>query len=301
MITTSASARPSRWTDQRAGGEEGVRGGSSRTGSEGVKLPGEPSPTISALRALRTPATPSWLILTPFARTASAIALSGLPCGPQAPPFRGSPPARPRAGRARRSRRAGSRTEPCRRDSGRAPSGRPSPGRRARGSGRARPRRRRRRSSGTASIRPLPEMSPPRSSRCRRDAALAQVLDHRERVEGRAEQAVELRRDDDVALRRAWRTARRPSAARRRARSRETPSSTTTLVERQPVHVGVALDLPVLDVEAFALVRLPQRRNPAISVSRHVALCQFVSVRMHHAWRRRRLSICYSTLTRGAS
>ena len=48
---------------------------------------------------------------------------------------------------------------------------------------------------------PLPEMSPPRSSRCRRDAALAQVLDHRERVERRAEQAVELRRDHDVALR----------------------------------------------------------------------------------------------------
>jgi hypothetical protein len=33
------------------------------------------------LAALRTPATPSWLILTPlFTRTASAIALSGLPC-----------------------------------------------------------------------------------------------------------------------------------------------------------------------------------------------------------------------------
>ena len=29
--------------------------------------------------ALKTPATPSWLILMPFARTASAIALSGRP------------------------------------------------------------------------------------------------------------------------------------------------------------------------------------------------------------------------------
>jgi hypothetical protein len=40
-----------------------------------------------ALLDLRTPATPSRLILTPFARTASAMALSGLPLRPQCDHF----------------------------------------------------------------------------------------------------------------------------------------------------------------------------------------------------------------------
>ena len=44
------------------------------------------------------------------------------------------------------------------------------------------------------------------------------------------------------------------------------------LGERQAVHVGVALDLAALDVEALALVGLLQRRDPAISVDRHAAL-----------------------------
>ena len=42
--------------------------------------------------------------------------------------------------------------------------------------------------------------------------------------------------------------------------------------EREPVHVGVTLDLTALHIKALALARLPRRRHPAITVSRHLFL-----------------------------
>ena len=56
------------------------------------------------------------------------------------------------------------------------------------------------------------------------------------------------------------------------------------VVERQAVHEGIALDLAPLHVEAFALVGLSGRRDPAVSVDRHLAplsACQLVSPYAH--------------------
>jgi hypothetical protein len=92
-----------------------------------------------------------------------------------------------------------------------------------------------------------------------------------------SEQAIKLGRNDDVALLQP--SEQRPAFLSLSHRHRAGDALLDHgLIERQPVHVGIALDLPALDVEAFAFVGLPQRRNPAISVNRHYVPCQFVSV-----------------------
>ena len=54
--------------------------------------------------------------------------------------------------------------------------------------------------------------------------------------------------------------------------------------EGQAVHVGVAFDLASLNVEAFALGGLSDRRDPAVAVNRHLAplsACQLVLLHAH--------------------
>jgi hypothetical protein len=84
------------------------------------------------------------------------------------------------------------------------------------------------------------------------DAPLLQILDHLERIEGRAEQAIELRGDHHVALRQLG-----EQGAGGGSRGDGDGTGDAFLdhdpFKDQAVHVGVAFDLATLDFEAFAL------------------------------------------------
>ena len=87
------------------------------------------------------------------------------------------------------------------------------------------------------------------------DATFAQVFHHLQRVERRAEQPVELRRDNDIALSELCEqgTAFRPLMDRDGPGHAFFDRHTS---EREPVHVGIPLNLAALHVEALALARL---------------------------------------------
>ena len=97
------------------------------------------------------------------------------------------------------------------------------------------------------------------------DAGLLQLGQHVERIEGGAEHAVELGRDDDVAGPQNGQQRGALLAIRERLAARDAALD-VHVVDRQPLHLRVAGDLPLLHVEAFALVGLPHGRDAAIAV-----------------------------------
>jgi hypothetical protein len=84
-----------------------------------------------------------------------------------------------------------------------------------------------------------------------RDASLAQDLDDLQRVEGRAEQAVELRRDDDVALPQPGEQRSADGALGGRDRARDAFLG-EKLGNLPAMHLRIAVDCVALHVEASA-------------------------------------------------
>ena len=103
------------------------------------------------------------------------------------------------------------------------------------------------------------------------DAPPLQALDVLVRIEGRAEQAIELGRDDDVATLKLGEQLASDRAIFDGDRAGDALLD-QHISEGHAVHQGIALDLTALDIKALALVGLLQRRDPAVSVDRHAAL-----------------------------
>lgn len=102
---------------------------------------------------------------------------------------------------------------------------------------------------------PLPEIVAAEIEQVKSDPALAQILDHLQRVEGRAKHAIEFGGDDDIASLEPGdqRPALRPFGHGNGAGDAVLDGY---LLERQAVHVGIALELAPLDGEGLALARL---------------------------------------------
>jgi hypothetical protein len=107
------------------------------------------------------------------------------------------------------------------------------------------------------------------------DALVLEFLKHRQGVGGRAEGAVELGGNDDVALADCRQEPLALGPVGERDRARHTALD-EMLGERIALHQAIAHDLLLLNVEARATVSLLGGRNSRISEDAHDALCAFL-------------------------
>src|SRR3954447_21302504 len=101
-----------------------------------------------------------------------------------------------------------------------------------------------------------------------RHAALAEPLHHLEGIEGRPERPVELGGDHRVA---GLQGGHQLAAGRALGQGHAAAHALLDEhpLDAEPLHKGVALDLPALHVEAQALLGLPRGGHPDVPVHRH--------------------------------
>jgi len=100
------------------------------------------------------------------------------------------------------------------------------------------------------------------------DAALLERSDDVERVEGGAKEAIELGGDENVAALKLGEERAADRALFDRDRARDA-SLDRDLAKAQAMHVGVPLQLALLNLEAFAFVDLAHGRHPTVANHRH--------------------------------